>query len=131
MAVNYTLDHERRVILVTWQDRVSVDDILQVMAAVHNDPGFDPSYATLCDYTAVQEMVMTGDELDRLLKTMDEHDMRQGCTAMVMPQDRAQQNVGKVVSAALAAKGSDKHRVFTSHLEAEVWLGLRDISKIS
>lgn len=128
MNVTVTIDHDKRTNFVKWEGRVTADDILQAMMALHENPQFDPSYDTLCDYTNVHEMVMTAADMERLLRVMDEHDMRCGRTAMVMPTDRAQQNVGKVMSKALAAKGSDVHLMCTSHLEAEVWLGLRKLT---
>lgn len=125
MNVNVTIDHDKRTNFVHWERCVTADSILQAMMALHEDPEFNPSYDTLCDYTHVDELVMTPDDMSRLLDVMESHDMRCGRTAMVMPTDRGQQNVGKVMSTALAAKGSDVHKMFTSYFEAEVWLGLR------
>lgn len=127
MNVSVTIDHQKHTNFVKWEGRVTADDILHAMTKLHEDPDFDPSYDTLCDYTDVYELVMTPDDMNRLLSVMEEHDMRCGRTAMVMPSDRGQQNVGKVMSKALASKGSDVHLMFTSNVEAEVWLGLRSI----
>lgn len=128
MDVSVIIDDDRRTNFVTWTGCVRADDILQAMTALHEDPNFKPDYHTLCDYTAVHDLVMSPDDMNRLLAAMAEHDLRCGRTAMVMPTDRAQQNVGKVMSRALEAKGSEQHRIFTRYIEAEVWLGLRKLT---
>ena len=125
--VDVKIDHTQRTNFVTWKGCVTADDILQAMLALHTDSTFDESYDTLCDYTKAQELVMSPDDMNRLMSTMESHDMRCGRTAMVMPDNRGSQNIAKVMGTALATKGSDLHRMFTSFLEAEVWLGLRNV----
>ena len=131
MGIEYTFDKERGATLVRGWGYLNLEQLLEALMKLNQDPDFNPDYQTLCDYTEVSELDLDPEALLAIIRETQKVDQRAGRTAMIMSDDRAHQSIAKLYEM-LAAEGlNEKHRVFNNTAEAEVWLGLCDVRNIA
>ena len=131
MGIEYKFDEERGATIVRGWGYLNLDQLLEALMRLNQDPGFNPEYQTLCDYTEVTELDLDPEALLAIIRETQKVDQRQGRTAMIMADDRTHQSIAKLYEM-LAAEGlNDKHRVFNNVVEAEIWLGLRDLRDVA
>ena len=131
MGIEYKFDKARKATFVRGWGDLNLEQLLEALTQLNQDPDFNPEFQTLCDYTDVDNLDLDPDALLTIIRETQKIDRRQGRTAMVMAEDRAHKSIGKVYEQ-LAAEGlGDAHRLFDNIVEAEIWLGLRDLRDIA
>lgn len=66
MPAFYKVDKERRLILITGSDHITLHDALNLQERFRNDPEFDPTFAQLIDLTQVKKLDLEPGDVRKL-----------------------------------------------------------------
>lgn len=129
MTCGFEFDHNRNLIRLWGRETLDLSQILDILKAVHAHDAFDGRYATLCDLRELAHWALQPEDLATMVDELKAWDRRQGRTAIVVGENRAHLNLGETFAKLAEGALNGPHRVFQDHVEAEVWLGLRDVIK--
>jgi len=128
MPLNYRLEKNRRLVLITGVGVIGPDEIVANREALLSDPDFDRSFDALVDFTQVHQTSLNSDALRTLSReplfsrasriavvtTLPSADMALFGMARLYETYREVSNMG------------DQLRVFKTLEDARVWLGFDD-----
>lgn len=69
MSLTYTIDANRRLVVVHASGVLTEGDVTRVRERVLCDPGFDPTYDQLFDASAVEDIALSKESMARLADT--------------------------------------------------------------
>jgi hypothetical protein len=63
MPAFYKIDKERRIVMSSGSGVLTIEDILGHQERLLNDPDFDPSYSQLSDFTQVEKVELSSEDV--------------------------------------------------------------------
>jgi len=87
MPAFYKIDKERRLVITSASGIFALSDALAHQQKLLSDPGFDPSYSQIADFTQVSDIRLTADDIRELARRsiFSPHSRR----ALIVPNDLA------------------------------------------
>lgn len=117
---NYRIDCERRVVAVSFGQKLAVPDIEAYAGALVADPAFDPSFSELVDLTGVEEVTLDARQALELADRIDPFSP-ESKRAFVSPRPAL---FHAVRMHQILRSPAENIAIFTSVEAAERWLGL-------
>jgi len=127
MGYGIEFDHERKLIVFRSYGRVDLRQLIEAFRTTARHPDFDPRYHTLCDFRELKDIALLPQELLPLLMEMKSADRREGRTAIIVGDNREHLSMARVFEKLADSLLQNPHQVFEDPVEAEVWLGVRDM----
>ena len=120
--VRYSIDHDKHLLFAERHDDLTKEGVYAEWHAMQQLDGFDPSYETIVDYSAVPCVDLDASDLMELNREMPSHDPRTGNIAIVSGFKNGRYLLARFFCKIANLIGSRKHQVFNTRAEAEIWL---------
>ncbi len=120
MAIDYTIDGERGVVLTNASGPITVAEVLAHFKQLAADRAYRPHFDGLSDYTTATLSAATGEELRRLALALP---LEAPARRAIVVSNDLHFAFGRMVEMNRSTPGIET-RVFRNRAEAEAWLGL-------
>jgi hypothetical protein len=120
MPIEHTVDRERRLVRSRLWDIVTESEAWASVAALMDDPAFEPTFVQLSDMREVTEVQVSGSTIRELAQMRIFHP---GVRRAMVVATGLQSGIGRMTTS-YAAGGDQELALFTSVPEALAWLGV-------
>jgi hypothetical protein len=114
-GTSFILYPEKRLVVLTLGNRVTLDLLAEYSRLLHQDPRFEPAFSEIADMRAVQEIALKADEMMRAADQVDP-----------FSRDSKRAFVVKTPSQAHAAR---MHRILLTHRHFEIFRSLQEAER--
>lgn len=121
MPATYVIDATNRIVLFVLGGAVTLRELAHEITRLNNDPGFDPGFAELLDFTGVTEVEISFAD-SKSLQELDPFFSGSKRALVVGPQSSA---YGTARMYQMMRKGKTPAEIFKSRKEALSWLAAR------
>lgn len=127
MAFTCTVDEKSHLGVAHVSGAVDIDQLLQIMQTLIEDPAWKPGFDVLWDGLRITELVVSKAELEQVAELSRKLTSRlgPGKTAFLVSEDK-EQGITRMMNELAQIEGRER-RVFATLAAAKVWLGTSDI----
>jgi len=124
MPISFEIDSSQKAVFVTGTGALTKVAILGYLKELFQDPGFDPTFNHLIDYTNISEVAINSGDLMELVESTKSSDPREGKIAFVVGDNEGRYFLSNFYTEfSRLAKGQDMQS-FETVEAAKEWLGL-------